>query len=280
LLRVATAVALFFTSSIAVAHAEPERKTREQREKDRKEARALYDEGLRHYNVAEYTEAITAFKASYLLSGDSKLLFNVAQSYRLSGDCEQGLRFYKNFLRENPHAANVAEVDTAVARCEAAPAPAAVAPAPAPAVPLAAVPPPQAVSTPPPPPVPAPAPAPIRVSSRAPENPGHGHRVAGVTLGILGLVTAGTGVALGLEGRAQLRRLDAIPGEWGQEEKRREHNAQRMETAGQILAGVGGTALAAGVVLYLMGGNETKETPSVALAPSPDGLRMVWACGF
>jgi tetratricopeptide (TPR) repeat protein len=275
-LRGATVVALL-AASISVAHAEPEKKTREQREKDRQEARGLYDEGLRHYNVAEYAEAIAAFKAAYLVSGDSKLLFNVAQSYRLSGDCEQALRFYKNFLRENPHAANVAEVDAAVARCEAAPpppAPAALAPpAPAPAPEVIR---PVVVSAPPP----VPPAAPIRVSSQAPANPGHGHRVAGVAVGTLGLITAGTGVVLGLEGRAELRRLNAIAGEWSQEEKRREHNAQKMETAGQILAGVGATAVAAGIVLYLMGGNEAKETSSLALLPATDGLRMVWACGF
>jgi tetratricopeptide (TPR) repeat protein len=69
---------------------------------DKEHAKALYAEGLRHYNVAEYDQAIESFKSSYLVSGDARLLFNVAQAYRLKGDCEQALRFYKNFQRENP----------------------------------------------------------------------------------------------------------------------------------------------------------------------------------
>jgi len=88
---------------------------------DKERARALYAEGLRHYNVAEYDQAIEAFKGAYLVSGDPRLLFNVAQAYRLKGDCEQALRFYKNFQRENPDAQSAAEVEGAIRKCESAP---------------------------------------------------------------------------------------------------------------------------------------------------------------
>jgi hypothetical protein len=86
--------------------------------KDREKARALYAEGLRRFNVAEYGPAIEAFKSSYLLSDDPKLLYNIAQAYRLEGDCEQAIRFYKNFLRAVPSTTDRADVDSAMRKCE------------------------------------------------------------------------------------------------------------------------------------------------------------------
>jgi tetratricopeptide (TPR) repeat protein len=255
-------------------------------EKEKAEARALYDEALRHYNVAEYADAITAFKGAYLLSGDPKLLFDVAQSYRLSGDCEQALRFYKNFEREAPQADNLAEVDAAISKCEAAlPRPVAAAPPerppgmverPAPAPPPVT----------PPATVPAAAPdaiplAPVGVSQAAPgENPGGGKRVAGVALAALGVAAAGTGLALGLSGSAQLRELHARQGEWGPGEKRNEADAERRQTAGQIAIGVGATSLVAGVVVYLMGNSERRSSSHVALAPGQHGGQVVWSCVY
>jgi tetratricopeptide (TPR) repeat protein len=255
-------------------------------ENEKSQARALYDEGLRHYNVAEYTDAIAAFKGAYLISGDPKLLFNVGQSYRLSGDCEQALRFYKNFERAAPSATNLAEVDAAISKCEAAP-----------AAPVAAPPPERPVvverPAPAPPPVAPPAgfpaaspregvpAAPVGVSQGAAgTDSGYGKRVAGVTLAALGVAAAGTGVVLGLSGRSQLRQLHAREGEWGPEEKRNEANAQRMETAGQIAIGVGATSLVAGVVVYLMGNAEHGRPSQVALAPGRHGGQVVWSCGF
>src|SRR5437763_748226 len=67
-------------------------------------ARQLYDEGLAHYNVAEYDQAIESFKAAYLISKAPGLLFNIALSYRLKGDCEQAVHFYKNYLHAQPRA--------------------------------------------------------------------------------------------------------------------------------------------------------------------------------
>jgi hypothetical protein len=79
--RLLCCVTLFTIWPATAALAEPAA-PRKLTPKEKAEARALYEEGLRHYNVAEYADAITAFKEAYLRSGDPKLLFNVAQSYR------------------------------------------------------------------------------------------------------------------------------------------------------------------------------------------------------
>ena len=239
--------------------------------------------------VAEFprfADAVTAFKGAYLLSGDPKLLFNVAQSYRLSGDCEQALRFYKNFKREAPQAANLPEVDAAISKCEGAlPSPVAAAPPERPAGVVE-----RPAPTPPPvdPPAtfPATAPdpvplAPVGVSQAATgTHPGRGKRVVGVTLAALGVAAAGTGLVLGLSGSAELRDLHARQGEWGQKEKANEASAERKQVAGQIALGLGATSLVTGVVLYLMGNSERRESSHLALAPGRHGGQVVWSCGF
>src|SRR5215813_608889 len=97
---------------------------------DQARARKLTDEGLTHYNVAEYDQAIESFKAAYVISKAPGLLFNIAQAYRLKGDCAQALHFYKNYLRVEPSAKQRAKAQARVeemSRCtrERAAAPAA-----------------------------------------------------------------------------------------------------------------------------------------------------------
>jgi hypothetical protein len=64
-----------------------------------REAIVLYERGLRHYQLAEFAAAVDAFKASYRLSPDPELLFNIAQSYRRMGldGCVDALEFYRNY---------------------------------------------------------------------------------------------------------------------------------------------------------------------------------------
>lgn len=83
-------------------------------------ARRLYDEGIKHYNVAEYDKAIANFRQAYLLTNASELLFDIAQSYRLRGpgNCRVALPFYRNFLRVEPKTPRRASVEAAIADME------------------------------------------------------------------------------------------------------------------------------------------------------------------
>ncbi|MCC6996335.1 MAG: hypothetical protein IT370_17120 [Deltaproteobacteria bacterium] len=90
------------------------------------EARRLYDEGQKLYNLGEFPRAIEQFKQAYQLSARPGLLFNIAQAHRLNGNFKQALFFYESFLRGQPDAKNRAEVDRrilemreAVARADA-----------------------------------------------------------------------------------------------------------------------------------------------------------------
>ena len=88
---------------------------------DTAKAKQLYDEGLRHYNVAEYPQAIESWKQAYLISKKPLLLFNIGQAYRLSGDCKQAMTFYDNYQNAEPTPKNQDELDQAIAVCKAAP---------------------------------------------------------------------------------------------------------------------------------------------------------------
>jgi hypothetical protein len=111
-------------------------------------------------------------------------------------------------------------------------------------------------------------------------HPGHGKRVAGIALAAVGLAAAGTGLALGLSGSAELRELHARQGEWGPEQKRDEASAERRQMAGEIVLGVGAASLVTGVVVYLMGNSERGPSSHLALAPGRHGGQVVWSCGF
>ncbi len=81
-------------------------------------AEDLYDEGQTAYDGADYTTAITRWAASYELSRESGLLFNLAQAYRLSGDCTSALSTYKRFVTLDPTADQRALTDDLVRELE------------------------------------------------------------------------------------------------------------------------------------------------------------------
>jgi hypothetical protein len=62
-------------------------------------ARVLYAKGTKHYALAEYDEAIAAFKDAYKELEEPLFLYNIAQAYRQKGDCLNAVRFYKTYLR-------------------------------------------------------------------------------------------------------------------------------------------------------------------------------------
>lgn len=61
-------------------------------------AESLYAEGQAAYDKADYAVAIAKWQESYQLSGESGLLFNLAQARRLSGNCTEALATYEKFL--------------------------------------------------------------------------------------------------------------------------------------------------------------------------------------
>lgn len=97
-------VIIAFAALMRVAHADP--------------AEDAYREGRKLYDLQEWDQAIEKFKIAYKLRSDAASLFNIAQAYRLKGDCPEASRTYKSYKRNFPAAANIDKVDQFIAQLE------------------------------------------------------------------------------------------------------------------------------------------------------------------
>jgi tetratricopeptide (TPR) repeat protein len=82
-------------------------------------ARVLSNKGLDDFDHKRYDDAIAAFSSSYALAPLPALAFNIAQAYRLKGDCAAALRFYRAYLRELPDAPNRERAETQMGAMQA-----------------------------------------------------------------------------------------------------------------------------------------------------------------
>ena len=78
---------------------------------DTEKAKVLFQDAMRHYNVGEFAEAAAKFIEAYKAAPDPTFLYNAAQAYRLGGEHQKALFFYKSYLRDAPEAGNRAEVE-------------------------------------------------------------------------------------------------------------------------------------------------------------------------
>jgi tetratricopeptide (TPR) repeat protein len=246
--------------------------------KDRARAKQLYDEGLSHYNLAEYDAAITSWKESYLLTKAPLLLFNIGQAYRLSGDCSKANTFYDTYQREQPDPRNREELEQAVALCKSAPA----------KPDKSVVTPDKPIVTPDKPivapdrPVVIPDKSGVSAVPAVPppaSDPGHGKRVAGMVVGVVGLAVTGGGVYFGLAARSQSSKLDGFKGEWGTEQTAIQSKGKRDAKLAWGLGGAGVAAIVAGGILYYLGG-PSSETEGIAIAPTDGGAQLAWGTRF
>ena len=67
-------------------------------------ARELADKGRAYHDAGDYMKAVAAFKEAYVLAPSPALLFNIAQSYRLAGDCDDAAWMYRRYLDSGPDA--------------------------------------------------------------------------------------------------------------------------------------------------------------------------------
>ncbi len=228
--------------------------------KSKARAKALYEEGLRHYNVAEYDEAIRAWKEAYLISKRPLLLFNLGQAYRLSGDCKQAMDFYDSYRREGATADNLKDLEEAEGVCKAKlaekPAPA---PTPTPAAPAAPTP-----AVPPPPP---------------PVHHATAMRKAGIAVGIAGVVSGGVAIYFARDAASIDDELNGYAGEWDAAHANLYADGKQSKTLAWAF-GIGGiAAIGAGVALYVIGGTST-ESSGVSLAPTRGGAQVAWSFAF
>ncbi len=252
---------------------------------DKAKAKALYEEGLKHYNLAEWNDAIKSWKEAYLVSKKPLLLFNIGQAYRLSGDCKQAMVFYDSYQREEPNPKNAAELEEALALCAKQPDKPADKVLTKPADKVAD----KTIVTTTPPPVES---KPIVVAQKpepvAPTEPvdsgetttGGGLRKVGIVVGGAGVVMGGLAIYFALDASSAASDLDGYTGEWGQEQIDLEAKGERSATLGKVLGGVGIAAIAAGGVMFAIGGPKSVESSGVAIAPTRGGAAFSWSTRF
>jgi tetratricopeptide (TPR) repeat protein len=85
---------------------------------EKAKAREHYQKGLTHYDIKEFSEALTEFKNAYRVVQDPAFLFNIAQCYRKLGQDVEALDYYRNYARRFPTAPNRAEVDRRIQEIE------------------------------------------------------------------------------------------------------------------------------------------------------------------
>jgi tetratricopeptide (TPR) repeat protein len=85
----------------------------------RADAKARYEQGVDAYKGGHFKDAVDLFLAADRLSPSAPLSFNIARAYEKLGDDSGALRWYRDYLRRAPNAANANEVATNVARFEA-----------------------------------------------------------------------------------------------------------------------------------------------------------------
>src|SRR3954451_20407815 len=87
---------------------------------DVEKAKQLYVSATKHFDLAEYSEALADYKEAYRLKDDPVFLYNIAQCYRKLNQYPEAVTFYKNYLRRQPDAANADEVQGKIKTLEEA----------------------------------------------------------------------------------------------------------------------------------------------------------------
>src|SRR5882724_11239803 len=80
--------------------------------------------GMRLLREGQYEQAIQLFEEGFRHSRNPKFLFEIAESQRLLGRCDEAARSYAFFLRVAPYTANRAETEARLAECRQPPSPA------------------------------------------------------------------------------------------------------------------------------------------------------------
>jgi tetratricopeptide (TPR) repeat protein len=274
-------------------------------------AREHAQKGKAFMDLGKYNEAAAEYEAAYAEKQDPTLLLNLAQAYRMAGNGNKAVFFYRKYLQHVPKSPYRADIEDKIATLEKGGATGSVAPPPVGENPITPPPPPTVPPAPPgPPPGPTtagpgpnppgppgappggPPPSPVVAPTPPPPAPPPGPPLAeapvdhGKNLRLAGLVTGGAGVLsyvvaaiFGGQAKDAQRNVEKTAnagGTFNPSEDQRGRSAQTKEVTFII---VGTAALAAGGVIYYLGARHPAESGSpppgsVALMPSVAPDRM------
>jgi tetratricopeptide (TPR) repeat protein len=232
-------------------------------------ARKLAERGRELHQRGDYTRAIAAFKEAYVLAPSPGLLFNLAQAYRLQGNCDDAALMYRRYIAAAPpwrdeRTLAQAHLSTVV-RCVQKrslnlPPDAAMVHLPAPA---------------------SPEPDPLFEDHPDPSRPrGTLMRQIGLGTTIGGAGPQGKAAYFGVRAyraSSDVQRLYAGGASWREIEPIH-LRGERSETAAKWLGVGGGIGAAAGVTLFVLG-RRAERAPPVTITPAKGGARvgLSWA---
>jgi tetratricopeptide (TPR) repeat protein len=222
-----------------------------------RDAQELYRQAVAEYNLGEYEPAIEKFKASYKLSQQPLLLFDIAQAYRLqgAGSCRNAQQFYRTYLRVQPAAPNRAQVEQWLRELEPC----------AQQEPVVEPPTPTPTTTPPPSRSPVHAPAAVHPVPPPPHSePSHTLRWTLIGGGVV-VLAAGGGVLAWTAHDYDAAKTSCYP-----HCNSTRDSLQLHADVSYALLGLGGALAATGVVLWIRGDGETER--AAYIAPAPTGV--------
>ncbi len=213
------------------------------------EAERLYTEGQKAYDEQHYDVALKAWERSYELSHLPALIFNIAQAYRLHGDCAKALASYRKFVELDPTSDERANADGLIKEMQPCP-------------------------------VPVVKPKPVPVVVKHDEgHPGRGKKLTGAVIAIAGVALVGTGAFFGSKARSiadDVNQLCAAGCDFSQIASK-DADGRSAERNQYIFLGVGAAALVTGGVFYWLGKREHAAS-HVALTPRGDGgASITWS---
>jgi tetratricopeptide (TPR) repeat protein len=117
--RVALLVSLLLLPSLAqAAEAPPPAEDTAATDARRTQAKTRYEEGAAAYAAGRFKDAVDLFLAADRLAPSAPLSFNIARAYEKLGDDSGALRWYRDYLRRAPDAANASDVKGLVEKLE------------------------------------------------------------------------------------------------------------------------------------------------------------------
>jgi tetratricopeptide (TPR) repeat protein len=207
-------------------------------------AREHYRKATKAFELGAFDEAIREYAEAYRLRDDPAFLYNLGQAHRLGEHPAEALHFYKMYLTKVPEAANRAEVEAKIEALQTLVDQQRKARAMQPdqVRPMQAVP--EAVAAPP--------------KLREPPPPGRTKKISGIVVGTLGVALVATGSAFAALAKKSGDDLTALNDAHKKFAPNLESDGKRDQIIAGVTLGLGGAAVATGVVLYVLGHREAR----------------------
>ena len=244
-------------------------------------AKELATRGRVYHDAGDYGMAIAAFKEAYVLAPSPGLLFNIAQAYRLAGNCDEAAWMYRRYLDTNPTGTNrdLAEQHlVTVEKCGSG------------GLRMAVIQPKQA------PKVPSPQGAALGASlgmaaagsdGEAPQvdspslDRAYKYKRYGIVTGVAGgaaLVGAGIFALQARDASTTVENKYKKGGKW-EDVKADDERGKRDATIAKILGVSGGVAVASGAILYALG-RHYESDKQITVMPTSTGAQVSLSWGF